>query len=389
MLIKCPECELQISDKALFCPHCGYPLQPGKISAAKRRKKLPNGFGQITKISNPNLKKPYRAMITVGHNKYGRPISKILKPVGYFETYNEAYTALINNAKYPFGDKDLITLEDVYKEWSDSFYSQISKSMQLQYELAWKYCLEYKSMKFIDIKPRLIKEILSKTDTPKSIGNLIKFLFNKLFDYAIENEIVDKNYSRIIKPAKKENTVTHHISFTDEEISTLWKHRNELPVQWILVQCYTGLRPDELCNIELANINIADGYLIAGSKTKAGKNRTVPIHESIMPIVMDLYDKALSSNHKYLLLNYKTDCKIAYKTYTRAFHQVCKEYHLEGHRPHDPRKFFVTTAKKYNMDEYAIKLIVGHAITDITENVYTERSVDWLKQEMSKIQVNV
>ena len=26
-LIKCPECELQVSDKALSCPHCGYPMK--------------------------------------------------------------------------------------------------------------------------------------------------------------------------------------------------------------------------------------------------------------------------------------------------------------------------------------------------------------------------
>ena len=25
-LIKCPECDLQVSDKAISCPHCGYPL---------------------------------------------------------------------------------------------------------------------------------------------------------------------------------------------------------------------------------------------------------------------------------------------------------------------------------------------------------------------------
>ena len=23
MLMQCPECELQVSDKATFCPHCG------------------------------------------------------------------------------------------------------------------------------------------------------------------------------------------------------------------------------------------------------------------------------------------------------------------------------------------------------------------------------
>ena len=42
-------------------------------------------------------------------------------------------------------------------------------------------------------------------------------------------------------------------------------------------------------------------------------------------------------------------------------------------------------AKKANLDEYAIKRIVGHHIDDLTERIYTERSVDWLKNEIMKI----
>ena len=41
--------------------------------------------------------------------------------------------------------------------------------------------------------------------------------------------------------------------------------------------------------------------------------------------------------------------------------------------------------KKSNVDEYAIKYIVGHHISDITEKVYTQRSRDWLKNEIEKI----
>ena len=55
-----------------------------------KRMRLPNGFGQISKLSG-RLRKPYREMITVGFTEEGRSICKILKPVGYFETYNEAY----------------------------------------------------------------------------------------------------------------------------------------------------------------------------------------------------------------------------------------------------------------------------------------------------------
>jgi len=55
MLIKCPECDLQVSDKATFCPHCGYPLQPDikqrkPRSKNNKRRRLPNGFGQISEI---------------------------------------------------------------------------------------------------------------------------------------------------------------------------------------------------------------------------------------------------------------------------------------------------------------------------------------------------
>lgn len=37
MLTKCPECELQVSDKASTCPHCGYPLN---VEAKKKKKKF-------------------------------------------------------------------------------------------------------------------------------------------------------------------------------------------------------------------------------------------------------------------------------------------------------------------------------------------------------------
>jgi len=44
------------------------------------------------------------------------------------------------------------------------------------------------------------------------------------------------------------------------------------------------------------------------------------------------------------------------------------------HRPHDARKTFVTLAKEYNMDEYAIKRIVGHKVKDITEAVTRKKN---------------
>lgn len=75
-----------------------------------------------------------------------------------------------------------------------------------------------------------------------------------------------------------------------------------------------------------------------------------------------------------------------YFQYRNSFNNVIKELRLNpNHRAHDPRKTFVTLAKKSGMDDYALKRIIGHKITDITERVYTVRSIDWLKEEMKKI----
>ena len=55
------------------------------------------------------------------------------------------------------------------------------------------------------------------------------------------------------------------------------------------------------------------------------------------------------------------------------------------HRLHDARHTFIIKAKFYKVDEYILKIIVGHKIDDVTENVYTHRTdVDLLK-EINKI----
>ena len=75
MLTQCPECELPVSDKATACPHCGYPMKPSekqkKPRKSNKRRRLPNGFGQISEIKNRNLRNPFRAMVTVGKTPDG------------------------------------------------------------------------------------------------------------------------------------------------------------------------------------------------------------------------------------------------------------------------------------------------------------------------------
>jgi len=83
-------------------------------------------------------------------------------------------------------------------------------------------------------------------------------------------------------------------------------------------------------------------------------------------------------------------CKIirpfTYDKYSKRFKNIIRILDLnKKHRPHDGRVQFITMAKKYNVDEYAIKYMVGHSITDITEKIYTKREESWLSSEIEKI----
>lgn len=95
-------------------------------------------------------------------------------------------------------------------------------------------------------------------------------------------------------------------------------------------------------------------------------------------------------NSKYLINcadgQRKSGIKMTYDKYRHRFENIRDGLKLNPkHRAHDPRKQFISMAKKYNLDEYAIKYIVGHRIYDVTEKVYTDRTVQWLKDEMEKI----
>lgn len=408
MLIKCPECELQVSDKAMTCPHCGYPMKsPEKQKRPRKstkRRRLPNGFGQISEIKSKYLRKPFRAVVTVGKTPEGRPICKPLKPEAYFATYNEAYQALVEYNKNPYDLQPAITMEELYKQWLPVYEKTVSDTKPM--ESAWAYCSGIYRMRVMDVRARHVKGCMEEgtavvrgvKQTPNAtMKNKIKTLFNQMLDYALEYELVDRNYSRTFKltdeTIKEIQTVKkEHIAFTDGEMELLWAALGELPgIDILLIQCYSGWRPQELGLLEIKNIDLENWTFKGGIKTDAGTDRTVPIHSRIRDLVIGKYKEAEELGSEYLL-NWvvsgrgSRNLKLTYPRYQKAFEKTVAELHLNpDHRPHDGRTHFVTSCKRYGVDEYAIKYMVGHKISDITEKVYTKRKFEWLKQEIEKI----
>ncbi len=373
--------------------------------------KLPNGYGSVTKLSG-NRRKPYLARVTIGwttNEQTGKCVQNRV-PLGTFKTKKEALQALAEYGANPYDlQNNNLTLAELYQKWTESYFPTKSESSSRTIIAAWRYCHAIYSMRVKDLRARHIKGIMEDgyiiptrgkdagQKVPASPGTKarIKSMFNLMLDYALEYELIDKNYARtfdisndIIK--EKEAATRGHIIFTDAEMQTLWNNVDSLRfVDWILIQCYMGWRPQELAILKIADVNLDNQYIVGGMKTTADQNRTVPIHPRIKHLVQKNYDQAVELGSKNLFndpLAVKGGMLVTYDKYAGRFAKIMTALKFrEDHRPHDPRKTFITMAKKAEVDEYVIKRLIGHRITDITEGTYTERDIEWLRSELEKM----
>lgn len=409
MLVKCPECDLQVSTMAQACPHCGYPLVKEKRSVRpkSKRMRLPNGFGSIYEIKNRPLRKPFYVKVCTGRTDDGKLKYTALKPQSSFATYNEAYEALIAYNKDPYVFEKTMTVKEVYEAWLEEATEKHLKNNLKMYQAAWRYCYLTYNIDFQNIRVSHIKaciedskiQIASGRYAGKEIGptdavrRSIKSLWNVLFDYAIVHGLVDKNVSRDYVVHVKPDIIGHqkHIAFTDHEMHLLWKaSETDKYACMILILCYSGMRPSELCELRRKNIDLVNGTMIGGMKTEAGRDRVIPIHHRIKHFIELFCRESESYDSEYLINRIDSMTKqprsMRYESLKYRFDLLLKSLNINpAHNPHDCRKHFITMAKKYELDEYAIKRIVGHQIDDVTERVYTERSVSWLKSEIEKI----
>ena len=387
MLLKCPECELQVSDKALTCPHCGYPLQQGvrRRTTTKKRMRLPNGFGQISEIKEKKLRKPFRAMIPYGKTETGRPISKVF---GYYETYNDAYSALMEYNKNPYELEADMTLTQLYDKWTERYFTGLkSDSSKRTITSAWNYMKPLWFMSIQNMKTYQIKSCILEADCSDNTKSRMKSTFNLMFDYALEFELVNKNPARAFSLGDNleitDKNSDNHTAFTDAEIEELWASDDRW-AKVLLIQIYSGWRPQEIGLIRLEDVDLENWTFTGGMKTQAGTGRTVPIWSGIREFIKSEYNYSVSQGWNYLFCcdgeSHKSSKKLTYDKYRHRIQNI-----MPNHKAHDGRKTFVTLCKRFGVDEYAIKYMVGHTVRDITEAVYTERENSWLAKEIEKI----
>lgn len=340
--------------------------------------KKANGNGSISKLSGIR-RKPYIARVTLGWDeKTGR---QIRKTIGTYVTQKEAQKALIDYLDNPY-DLDLsnILFKDVYEKWSKLKYPKVSHSAILGYQSAYNNVEKLHNMKIKDIKARHLQEAIDSCSKGQATKKKIKFLFGQMFAYAMQNDIITKDYSEFVDIGKASEESKRE-PFSNKEIELLWKHIDDIEfIDTILIMIYSGFRIGELLELETKNIDLVNMTMTGGLKTEAGKNRLVPIHPKIFPLIEKRYNK----DNQYLIINFKGK-KMKYDNYYKEkFIPIMEQLNMK-HRPHDCRHTFATLLSNANANATAIKKMIGHESYTTTEKIYTHKDIEELRKNVELI----
>ena len=263
---------------------------------------------------------------------------------------------------------DLATEEDKKYQLDYWAYETLSNlSSARSYKAAYAYCKLLYDMRMRDLRVEHMQGVINDSEVGDATKQRMKSLFNMLYKWCLIHEIVDKDYSALFvcKVGKRDKTT--RIPFKNSEVQKLWKMQNFGVADMVLFSIYTGFRPSEVLNIETRFVDLVRWRVKGGMKTEAGRDRIVPIHEKIRPIVQRHYNP----ESKYLFPNEKGDF-MTYDQYRGRFKKVMRALGVT-HTPHEARHTFISCAKYYKVDDNLLKAIVGHKITDVTEAVYTHR----------------
>lgn len=337
-----------------------------------------NGTGSITKLSG-NRRNPYRVRIHL-KNAMGRSFRMDL---GCFGTKKEAVEALAAYQTNPYDIRiDKLTFKDIYEKWSNYEFPTMSTARKRVYERMFEKCIGLHNKPFKTIRHTDFATILD--NNTYSLGIEIKNLFSKMSAFAMKNDLIEKDYSKFLEYRKKKETKVERNIFSAEELQILWDNLYKVvEVDTTLVMIYSGMRIGEIIGLTKDNIDLENRTIKgAGIKTEAGKNRVIPIHSKIFPLILNRFKMSSSE----LIFELKGDTYAAkHDYYSRMLKKMTKELKLSKHTAHDCRHTFATLMNDANSNTTAIKNIIGHSSFDLTEKVYTHKSVEELRKEIEKI----
>lgn len=200
-------------------------------------------------------------------------------------------------------------------------------------------------------------------------------LVRKMFNFGIEQAMIESNPCTRIKPPSKERHRDRVLS--EQEIRSFWDNINatdaspaiQTALQLILV---TAQRPGEVLGISMSEIDMNSGWwTIPAEKSKNGLAHRVPLS----PLALELIGNADSGNGLLFPSPKNPQIPINVNALSHATRRNMKVFGIDHFTPHDLRRTAASSMASMGISRIVISKILNHAETGITA-VYDRHGYD-------------
>lgn len=263
--------------------------------------------------------------------------------IGYFATRKEAMECLADwNRSHVELNKLKVTFAECY-EYMMAEMGEMKDGLQTTYRLGYERCSPIYNIPMSKITLKHLQNIVN-AGAGKSLSTIKQpvIVMHSVFDYAMRYDIIDKDYSQLIRLPEKADAKAK-TPYTRDEIEQLW-HTDSDIARIILMLIYTGMRIGELRGVTDADIH--DDYVWCHGTKNKPSNRIIPLHNDVRELI-----------HRVVPVT------MTYQQINRAM----KEY---NHTPHECRHTTATLTLGVS-NQVLRKYMLGHSQSNITDEVYT------------------
>ena len=362
----CKKCKKEIPDESKFCNHCG-----AKQVRERSAKKRGNGQGTVYKDKNGK----WIAEYTIGWDEENGVLSRKKRKKRGFATKAEAI-AYLPELKQDLPQQDVnIKFKDLYKKWMDRHQEKVTQSTINCYKAAYKYLTSLYYVEFAKIRTEHLQKCIDDCPHGRRTKENMKALCTSLWRYAMERDLVDRNYAEYIYIRKEESA--EKAAFSTAQLDRMWASIESVPdIKYVLLLCYTGMRLSEMLGAMTENYYKDEGYFITGVKTDAGKDRIITISPKIRPFFED-FGKGPNLFTDMTAKKFRND--LYYPALQALGLDELDEDGSHIYTPHCCRHTFATLMKNVDAPTTDKQKLIGHSKFEMTAH-YTHTDLDSLKR---------
>lgn len=388
----CTKCRYEMADTFSFCPMCGKSV----AKQEKKRRRRANGEGTVYKRGST-----YTARVIFCYET--RPDGRIIaikRDVGGFKTMREAYAKIpeirsegIKKRPVHGVDYSKITFEELYQKFIERHAKRVVKSTIQCYTSAHKYYTDIYDLPFADLNTEDWQICID--DCPHGIRTKqnMKALGTLMYKMAAELRVFGVNtktdFASLVWLPKDDSESRQ--PFTLEELGKIKAGvaSGISGTDWILAMCYTGFRPSEFLALKKEDFDAEHWTLRGGAKTDAGKNRLVPVHPILRPIIT----KRMLIPGEYLFSHYQDKPTPINSFRQMDFYPALEEAGIQpvpnanekpARTPYSARHTFATLMKAVDGSDRDKAALMGHTSYEMTLH-YQHEDYDSLREIINRI----